>query len=108
MSHKNSHRDCKCGLLEKLAAIPSFPVRYDFLLREFGIRHGDNTWCPMRYCFSCGGELPESARAEMFTTPSAEEMDAVALITANVSTMEDARRVLGPPDETIPLVAFDD
>jgi hypothetical protein len=52
----------------------------------------------MYYCFSCGGRLPESSRAENFLTPDEGERAQATRLLAEAATIEDVCRILGRPD----------
>ncbi|QDT48905.1 hypothetical protein Pan258_29520 [Symmachiella dynata] len=91
--------DCTCGLPDKWAANPEFPVEFDEMTNEYQLSC-ERSIAMMRYCFFCGGRLPDSKRGELFTTPSQEEKEEVQRLFSNAKTAEDALRMLGPPDET--------
>jgi hypothetical protein len=54
----------------------------------------------MRYCYWCGGRLPESKRHEFFSEPSDTEKEEVAQLLREAQTIDDARAILGDPDDT--------
>jgi hypothetical protein len=57
----------------------------------------------MRYCFWCGGRLPESKRGTFFTVPDEVELAEIYSLLANSKSLEDVFRIFGPPDETLDL-----
>ena len=97
---------CQCGKPEKWARHPAFPVEFDAELNEYYMVHGKKQ--PrnhiMRYCFWCGGRLPESKRGELFTEPDEGEMAEVRTLLAEARSAADALRVLGEPDNTVDWV----
>src|SRR5207249_2343506 len=53
------------------------------------------------FCFLCGGKLPESKRASLFTEPSKREEDEVLKIMSKARSMEQLTKLIGKPDETL-------
>jgi hypothetical protein len=96
------NENCHCGTVESLASNRQSPIRYDEKLNEYNLVSGDGeVHYRLYFCFFCGGKLPASRRADLFTDPSAEEMEDVAKILGKVKSMQQARQVLGAPDETV-------
>ncbi len=93
----SDERNCECRRLERYAADPMFPIEFDSATNEFHIVH-DGARISMKYCFRCGGRLPESARASLFTTPDENEMAEVEDLLRDARTINDVTRILGPPD----------
>jgi hypothetical protein len=102
-------RPCTCGLPEKWAQAPSFPVKFDAEVNEYHLLYGKKgRWHHvMRYCFWCGGRLPESTTGRLFTQPSEEEMAEVRGMLAGARSTEEMLRILGDPDEIIDWYEFD-
>jgi hypothetical protein len=93
---------CDCGTVEDLASDRKSPIEHDKNLSEYNLVSGDGkTHYRMYFCFFCGGRLPESKRASLFTDPSEEEIKEVAELMSKVRSMEQAIGVLGKPDETV-------
>jgi hypothetical protein len=86
-------------MLDRLAADPKSPVEFDERLNEYHLK-GQREYVIMKYCFWCSGRLPDSRRGELFTEPIDEEMSEVRSIHSRIKTVEDALKLLGPPDET--------
>ena len=61
----------------------------------------DGARATMRYCFWCGGRLPESKRGSFFTTPDPAEMAEVQSLLQGAKSHEDVLQILGPPDEIL-------
>jgi hypothetical protein len=94
----DEQRICDCGGPERWVRDPHFPVEFDEQMNEYHLVR-DGARALMRYCFWCGGRLPESRRGSCFTTPSAAEMAEVKGLLDGAKTHEDVLRILGPPDE---------
>lgn len=92
-------KTCECGHPERWAADPVWPVEFDERMNEYNLVH-DGVKAVMRYCYWCGGRLPESKRSSFFTKPDETERAEVQSLLADAKTAEDVFRVLGSPDET--------
>jgi hypothetical protein len=102
MSNNKNKPVCECGTVEDLASDPKSAIEYDESLQEYNLVSGhDKVHYRMYFCFFCGGKLPESKRASLFTEPSEKEQREVLEVMSKVRSMEEARHVLGKPDETI-------
>jgi hypothetical protein len=77
---------CSCGMPDKWTMDPSFPVVFDVATNEYAVLHGPNqrVQAVMRYCFWCGGALPESKRDTFFTAPDPAEVTAMKRILARL------------------------
>ncbi len=102
-------RPCTCGLPEKWAQAPNFPVKFDAEVNEYCLVYGKRgRWHHvMRYCFWCGGRLPESTRGKLFTEPSQAEMAEIRRMLAGARSAEEILATLGQPDEIIDWYDFD-
>jgi hypothetical protein len=102
-------RACTCGLPEKWAQAPSFPVKFDAEVNEYCLVYGKRArrHHVMRYCFWCGGRLPKSTRGRLFTEPSEAETAEIRRILAGAHSTEEVLRLLGDPDEIIDWYEFD-
>jgi len=91
---------CCCGLPEKWARDPLFPVRYRAEVGEYEIIHGKdgNFAACMYYCFFCGGKIPGSTRDSQFTELSPVEVDEVRSLCSGLGSVEDILPILGEPD----------
>jgi hypothetical protein len=87
---------------DRWAKDPAFPVIFDPAMNEYAVLHGPNQrpQAVMRYCFWCGGALPESKRGSFFMEPDPVEVAAMKEFLAQVSDTRSMRRVLGEPDAT--------
>jgi hypothetical protein len=83
---------------EVWVAHPKFPIEFDEQMNEYQLLCEDST-AVMRYCFWCGGRLPESKRNGLFTTPSDDEMEEVWRLLSKAKTAEDVLDLLGSPDQ---------
>lgn len=95
-------RPCNCDHPTKWVADSHFPVEFDEEMNEYYLVR-DGARAVMRYCFWCGGRLPESTRGTFFTTPDQDEMNEIHSLLTNARALEDVFRILGPPDETLDL-----
>ena len=98
--------ECGCHYLSDLTLEPGHPVKFDQRLREFSIEYKDSMGqlgsLLLYHCPFCGGALPESRRSELFAKISEQEERRLQAMLAPVRTVEDAFRVLGPPDSDMP------
>jgi len=90
---------CKCGMPERWVADPKYPVEFDKLTNEYHLACEDGI-AVMRYCFWCGGRLPESKRGDLFSTPGKEEEQEIQRLLSTAKTVDAVLQVLGKPDET--------
>ena len=94
--------DCECGMPARCAANPMIPIEFDEKMNEYHlVRDGSET--QMRYCFWCGGRLPESNRGLFFTTPSESEKAEVKELLKGARSHDDVLSILGPADEFLNL-----
>ncbi len=102
-------RPCTCGLPEKWAQAPSFPVKFDAEVNEYHLVYGKKHryYDVMRYCFWCGGRLPESTRGRFFAEPSEAETAKIRGMLAGARSTEEILAILGQPDEIIDWYDFD-
>jgi hypothetical protein len=71
---------------------------FDEQLREYRLRNADGTESIVRYCFACGGMLPESRRRSLFEDISAEDEQAVNTVLSRARTASELLMRLGTPD----------
>ena len=92
---------CQCGTPERRAAQMDFPMQYNAELEEYCLVHGatQNGKAAMRYCFWCGGKLPDTKRASLFTEPDEQEQAALGRLTDRIKNAAAMRALLGEPDE---------
>jgi hypothetical protein len=95
-------RICECGSPERWVVNPYFPIEFNEQMNEYELVHL-GARAVMRYCFWCGGRLPESKRGTFFTTPDRAEMDEVSRLLRDAKSHEDVMRILGPPDEVVDM-----
>lgn len=100
MDKSSEERPCKCGHPARWIFDPHYPVEFDEQMNEYHLVR-DGARAVMRYCFWCGGRLPESKRGMFFTMPDKAEMDEIHSLLANTKSLADVFRILGPPDETL-------
>src|SRR4051794_25901079 len=101
----DEHKNCECGHPERWVVDPHFPVEFDERMNEYHLVHKGARW-QMRYCFWCGGRLPESKRGTFFTKPDDAEMAEVRALLKGAKSHEDVLRILGPPDEVCNMGGF--
>ncbi len=102
----NDVRICKCGHPERWSNDPHYPIEFDVQMNEYHLVR-DGARAIMRFCFWCGGRLPESKRGTFFTTPHDVEMAEVTALLQDAKSHEDVLAVLGPPDEVLDLGGSD-
>ncbi len=102
-------RPCTCGLPQKWVQAPSFPVKFDAQVNEYYLVYGKRgRWHHvMRYCFWCGGRLPEPGRGRLFTEPSEAETAEIRRKLAGVHSTKEILAILGQPDEILDWYDFD-
>lgn len=93
---------CECASVFKWANDPNIPVEYDQELNEYYLVKGVDETTLFYYCPSCGGHLPKSKRASLFTTPSrkekAEIIERIERI-KSATKIDEVLKILGEPDE---------
>jgi hypothetical protein len=98
---------CTCGYLERSAADPNTPVRFDPDLNEYHIVFtvpGSGQGAMMLYhCPMCGGATPPSRRGELFAEIPPVEADRLNALTSQIRTDGDVSKVLGVPDTDKPF-----
>jgi hypothetical protein len=105
MSNTDDVKVCKCGMPDRFAVDPAYPVKFDAEQQEYNLV-GDGRLVIMYFCFSCGGRLPESKRSKYFTTPDDADETEVRKLIGQTKSIEDVLRILGVPDETFEGLAF--
>lgn len=96
-------RTCECGYPARWASDPMSPVQFDERLNEYQLLLQNRGYARMRFCFWCGGRLPESKRGTLFTSMDDAELTEARSLLSGAKLFEDVVRVLGPPDETLDL-----
>jgi hypothetical protein len=91
--------DCKCGLLDRWAGLPSSRVVIDPVFREYRIKVAEDDHFFLRQCPGCGGRLPESLRSAAFATPSVQERLRIRRLFENLQSLQEIVQALGEPDE---------
>ena len=91
---------CTCGWLERAAAEPSSPIGFDERLNEYHIVHG-RAYTILRFCLFCGCRTPKSRRESLFEVVPEAEMERLQDLVKGIKTLDDARRILGEPDEVM-------
>lgn len=90
---------CHCKAVESAASDSNCPVEFDDTLNEYNIVSIDGRHrYRLYFCWFCGGELPESKRPGLFTTPLAAEVIGMKKEIASIHSAADAVARLGKPD----------
>jgi hypothetical protein len=96
---------CKCGSLERMAEQPDSPIVFDTKTNEFQFKyrteHG-NAELLIYHCPFCGGAAPKSIRDSLFAAVSTTETLRLNGLLADIETLDDALKQLGPPDQDFP------
>jgi hypothetical protein len=85
-------------------------IRFDTEMNEYQIavaRTDGRRVLIVYHCPFCGGAAPPSARDELFSEVTTDEVDRVRRALSIFKTLEDAIAGLGPPDEEHPGDAAD-
>ncbi len=90
-------RKCKCGILKTLIEQIPEHVEFDERFKEFHIKSSDGGYWLCYFCPACGGQLPRSQRGRYFTKPRWIDIWRVRRTMRQVTSVEDMKRVLGPP-----------
>jgi hypothetical protein len=103
---------CTCGYLQHAAEDPNSPIVFDPQLNEYhfeflspcsdGTCTGAKATLAIYHCPFCGGAAPESKRDLLFAVIPAEEQRRLYTLLEGIKTLDEAIRVLGPPDEDRP------
>lgn len=99
MAELFEHR-CRCDMPDRWVSQANCPVEFDERMNEYHLVHDGQQWI-MRYCFWCGGRLPESKRSTFFTKVAPAEVEKIRTLLTGARTVDDVIRVLGEPDERL-------
>src|SRR5262245_22102219 len=99
MSGGEGYRECQCGEPQRWAAKSNSPIQFDARLNEYHLVCGD-AYGLLRYCFFCGGRLPDSKREALFSIPNDAEQEEVRRLIGTAKNLQDVLAMLGKPDET--------
>ncbi len=105
MSDAEEKPRCSCDWLDAANAEPDVPIRFDPRTNEYSLVYANpegERRLIIYYCPFCGGAAPESTRGSMFARVTDAEIARLKELLASVDTIDDALRVLGPPDEDMP------
>lgn len=93
---------CDCGILTQLAWEAAFPIRFDAELNEYLLSDREGrTEQLMRFCFWCGGSLPESRRDRLFCEISEREIQEVQRLLTGLTNSSEVVKLLGAPDNQV-------
>lgn len=95
---------CECDWLQRAAAEPQVPIRYNEQLNEYQVSCDGSAGrgsMPIRYCPFCGGAAPSSRRPELFTRLTHAELGRLAALTDALKTVQAVLDAFGPPDEDL-------
>lgn len=95
---------CGCGALERLAADPENPLRFDPKLNEYQITYGPEAqaYLVVHFCFVCGGAAPPTSRGALFAPVAIAEVERLTALTQGITSLEAALSKLGTPDVDLP------
>jgi hypothetical protein len=101
---------CRCGYLQRAADDPGSPVVFDSDSNEYNFRGPgsaaaeDPRFVTVRiyHCPFCGGAAPSSKPRLQFVVISQGEQQRLLQLLDGIRTLDDAIRVLGPPEEDTP------
>jgi hypothetical protein len=103
---------CACQYLADAAADPQAPIVFDPKLNEYNFEYPSpcsDEGCAVGkaslriyHCPFCGGAAPKSKRDLLFAGISPKEQRRLNGLLTGIKSMEDAFRVLGPPDHDDP------
>ena len=98
-------KTCDCKSIDNYSKDPEVPISYDSKFNEYSINfvsdNGGKVF--LRYCFSCGGALPESKRCDYFTNPDETLIVKYKNMLKDVKNADDIICILGEPDSQIDL-----
>lgn len=94
---------CDCGVLERMADEPKFPIEFDAALNEYHITCGDGGHAMIYYCPFCGGSTPKSKRDRLFHRITDAEKVRLSELTKDMRTIQDVTAALGEPDISQPI-----
>jgi hypothetical protein len=94
---------CACDTVYRMAQEPDVPLAFDQSTNEyhlvFGVERSGRA--VIYFCFSCGGALPNSRRAQLFAVLTSAETRRLRVLTRDLRSIDDAIRKLGPPDHDL-------
>ena len=93
-----TEKKCKCGYLGHSANDPTSPIEYSERTKKYSFKYSPKknvyNWLYIDYCPSCGGRAPKSKKNII----PKKEMVWLQKLTKNISTIDDAIKILGKPD----------
>lgn len=106
MTTHEQTQPCTCGVVDRCATDTRYPVEYNAQTASYQLKSWDRRCAHvMRYCFFCGGALPERSE-ELFSVPEEGEKEQVLALLRGMKNVEDVVRVLGMADRTWSLELF--
>jgi hypothetical protein len=104
MDKTNLERRCECQMIKILSELRESPIRFNLQTKTFNLEMIGGCF-PLRYCFFCGGQLPQEDYSQR-PQPDPEEEREVITIMESVSTWKEMFATLGEPDETHSFESF--
>jgi len=99
MPRRHNSKECKCGMLARIAEDPRDPVEFDPRLNEYHLmRKGGGGYSLIHFCPFCGGWAPKSQRSSLFHRLTDAERHRLMKLTKNLRTVQDVIAAFGEPD----------
>ena len=91
-------KPCACNWPRDISKEPDNAVRFDESMGEYEFITPSGGKLNIYHCPFCGGPMPRSRRAELFAYISEAEVARLDELTRNLASVDEAVRVLGPPE----------
>jgi hypothetical protein len=106
MSTYDSEPLCECDSLHRLAEEPGSPLRFNEASRYFFLAYESDSRLRhevlVKYCFFCGKLASRERRERGFHHITKAEQLRLVQLTAGITSLDEARARLGPPDSDFP------
>jgi hypothetical protein len=101
-SQEKPVKTCTCDWLKNAADDARFPIEYDRQTNQFKLccqlGGGEVGYTVLHFCPFCGCKAPDIRKEQLFTEISEQEFLRLRELTRQISSIEDAFRILGEPE----------
>jgi hypothetical protein len=94
-------KPCACNWPRDVSREPENSGRFDESTGEYEFITRSGGKLNIYHCPFCGGAMPQSRRAELFAYISEAEVARLDELTRNLGSVDEAVRVLGPPETDV-------
>jgi hypothetical protein len=95
-------KPCSCNWPRDVSAEPGTSVVFDKETNEYRFLTQKGSQLSIYHCPFCGGAMPRSRSPELFAYVTEAEVERLEKLTRPLGSVEEAVRVLGPPERDTP------